>query len=622
MESHQPAQREPANTAVAERQTSLLAETIFSAEQLRDAVARGHRASTRKLGAELLEIGLITVEQLNAALAIQGNDPSRPLGDILVGRNVISTAELQQVLCLRLGIPLVRIGDLRIARDVLRLVPEELIHEHRIVPLCRLERRLVVAVANPLDNGLLDHVRFFAQMPLVPVMAPPQDIDRAIRVHYGPVPDIPYSTGKAEPPGLARSHPTVRSSTPPRNELEPSVTDFARTIVSDAHASGASDIHLDASADGQQLAVRVRREGTLEKYIDVPAHIRAGVVKHIKSLAGVRVTARGRAAEGRIDVQVGGRDLRLRVMVVPTRDGGEHIAIRLLSGNEWPRLESIGMAEPELARTKQLLVPPGGLIIVAGPALTGKTTTAHALLTSGPAGAKIWAVEEGVDSPHPGISQIEIDPAAGWDYTAAMRAVVRADPDVILLGDTVDREAAALAVQAALRGCRVISVVNTASAAAAIDRLLQLGVNAFSLSDALRGVIAQRLARGLCVACRASRPLTSGEIATLVDEYRAGTPLDTIAVRAEWQRRFGEHLLLHSAVGCEACGGSGYTGHVALFEVLAAHADIHQLVRQRHPIEDIVAAAIRGGMRTVGQAGILKALAGECDIREIRAATA
>ena len=254
MESHQTAQREPANTAVAERQPSSFAETIFSAEQLHHAIARGHRASTRKLGAELLEIGLITAEQLNAALAIQGNDPSRPLGDILVGRNVISSAELHQVLCLRLGIPLVRIGDFRIARDVLRLVPEELIHEHRVVPLCRLERRLIVAVANPLDNGLLDHVRFLAQMPLVPVMAPPQDIDRAIRVHYSPMPDIAYGADKADPPGVARPHATVRSSTPPQNELEPSVTDVVSTIVSDAHASGASDIHLDPSADGQQLA--------------------------------------------------------------------------------------------------------------------------------------------------------------------------------------------------------------------------------------------------------------------------------------------------------------------------------------------------------------------------------
>jgi type II secretory ATPase GspE/PulE/Tfp pilus assembly ATPase PilB-like protein len=216
---------------------------------------------------------------------------------------------------------------------------------------------------------------------------------------------------------------------------------------------------------------------------------------------------------------------------------------------------------------------------------------------------------------------VQVDAASGWDYPTALRAIMRADPDVILVGDTPDRDTAALSVEAALRSCRVISAVRSSSAVAVIGRLLELGVNGFSLSDAVQGVLAQRLARRLCLACRVSRRFTATETRALSEEYCDGTPLDPSGIRAEWSKRYGESALLYSAPGCEACGGSGYGGHVGLFELLPATPRVRQLIRQRRSMDELAAAAMQEGMRTVKQDGIEKALAGTSDLLEIRAAT-
>jgi type II secretory ATPase GspE/PulE/Tfp pilus assembly ATPase PilB-like protein len=622
MEGHESRRGTHALSRMVARAERPLAEAVVTIEQLRETLGRHRRASTRKLGAKLLELGFITNEQLSAALAIQRNDSARHLGHILVDLGYLTNGELHQVLCLQLGIPLIGLPQFRIDRAVLRLLPDELVQQCRAVPLCRMDGRLVVAVPDPFDGRSLERVRFFAQMPLIPVMAPRQEIDQAIRNHYSPIADVPYGQPSASTPWRERVQATFGHHVPPQNELDAAILELVATMISDAHASGASDVHLDAAADGQQLAVRFRRHGRLTEYLHVPRHLQAGVVRHIKALAGVHIAAGGPAQEGRIEVHVRGVDLQLRVMVVPTRDGTEHIAMKLLRVTAPPAPDQLGIGEREIETLKQLLVPHGGLIVVAGPAQSGITTTAHALLSLSTSGAKIWTAEHQVDIQRAGVSQVHVDAAIGWDYPAALRAIVRADPDIILVGDTPDRDTAALAIEAALRGCRVISTVRSGSAIAAVARMLELGVNAFSFSDALQGVLAQRLARRLCAACRVSRPLTPAEMRALSEEYCDGTSLDASDVCARWSERHGESRLhLYSAPGCEACGGSGYDGHVGLFELLPATPRVRQLIRQRRSIDEVAAAVVHDGMRTLKQDGIEKALAGASDLLEIRAAT-
>jgi type II secretory ATPase GspE/PulE/Tfp pilus assembly ATPase PilB-like protein len=202
-----------------------------------------------------------------------------------------------------------------------------------------------------------------------------------------------------------------------------------------------------------------------------------------------------------------------------------------------------------------------------------------------------------------------------------MRTVVRADPDVILMGEMRDRESASLAVEASLRGALVLSVVHGNGAAETVARVIDMGVDAFSLSDALLGVVAQRLARRLCSRCRISRPLDAAEVTLLVEEYCDGTALPEAQVRAEWAQRYGAAPLIYGAQGCELCSNTGYRGRIGFYEVLKGGPAIRPLMSQRRPIQEVAAAAMKGGMRTLKQDGIEKALAGHCDMREVRAAT-
>jgi hypothetical protein len=219
-------------SAVVARTERPFVETVVSPEQLRETLGRHRRASTRKLGAKLVELGLITDEQLSAALAIQRKDSARHLGHILVDLGYLTNDELHQMLCLQLGIPLIRLPQFRIDRAVLRLLPEELVQQCRAVPLCRMDGRLVVAVPDPLDGRLLDRVRFFAQTPLIPVMAPRQEIDQAIRNHYSPIADVPYSQPSTAAFRSERLQMMFGRSTPPQNELEAAILELVATMIS------------------------------------------------------------------------------------------------------------------------------------------------------------------------------------------------------------------------------------------------------------------------------------------------------------------------------------------------------------------------------------------------------
>jgi type II secretory ATPase GspE/PulE/Tfp pilus assembly ATPase PilB-like protein len=489
------------------------------------------------------------------------------------------------------------------------------------VPLCHFHGSLVVAVSDPLDPRPLDRVRFFAQMPVIPVMAPREDIDRAIRNLYSPQVEFPYAQSNPKP-WWQQDDADFPGENASKNELDASVARLLKKMIADAHASGVSDIHIDTSADGIELGVRFRRHGRMSEYLRVPRHLRSSVIRRIKAMSGMDGLPSVRAQEGRITLHANAGELQLNVIAVPTSDGTEHISMKLVAvANPLP-LENLGLDESQLHVTKQLLSRAGGLIVVAGPSDSGKTTTGHALLSFlNVPGRKLWAAENVIETHLPRVSQVQVNEALGWDYAAALRAILRADPDVILVGNMRDRDTAALSLEAALRGCNVLGLVHGNGGADTLARLLELGVNAFSLSDAVSGVIAQRLARRLCGVCRVSRPLTPIETAELLAEYIDATPFEAAQVRAEWRERYGDTLLLHGARGCDACGGTGYGGRIGLFELLPVNGEVRQLIRQRRSNDEIAAAAKRAGMRTLRQDAIEKALAGHCELLEVRAAT-
>lgn len=593
-----------------------IVERIISPEQLQEALRRRRTVSTLKLGARLTGLGLITQDQLNAGLALKDREPGKHLGEILLELGVISATHLQQVLCEKLAIPLVDLDHFKFDRTILDLLPGDLVVETGVMPLCRVDgSKLVVATSDPLDPEPLDRLRFFVQMQIVPAFAPREQIAQAIAGYYGiAVGAAPGAAGADERQGERERGDTTEAA-------ERSVVSLVNRILTQACALGATDIHIDASLGPEHVAVRFRRDGRLHEQMRLPAHLRPGIVSRLKALAGIDIAERRRPHEGHIEtLEHGPEGVHMRVLTVPMRDGTEDVAIKVVPARELPPLTMLGMSESVLDSIRQLIERPQGLTLVVAPAAGGKTTTAHALIGMlDAAGAKIWTAESPVEIHRPGLSQVEVLDKDGWTYAAAVRTIVQADPDVMLVGDLPDRETAALSIEASLRGCRVLATVRGNSAAEGIVRLLDIGVDAFSLSDALLGALGQRLVRRLCVQCRSGRTLTPAEVDALLAEYCQGTQLDMSLVRSEWTARYGE-LTEHRAQGCDACGGTGYMGRIGVYELLLGGPAIRPAVVGRRPVGELALVAARAGQRTMKQDGIEKVLGGHCDMRDIRAA--
>jgi type II secretory ATPase GspE/PulE/Tfp pilus assembly ATPase PilB-like protein len=600
------------------REELTIVEQVVSPEQLGEALRRRRAVSTLKLGGRLMELGLITRDELEAGLQIKEREPGKHLGEILLDLGLISASHLQQVLCEKLGIPLVDLDQFAYDRSVFALLPEELVRETRVLPLCRIEgNKLVVATADPLDPEALDRIRFVVQMQVVPAFAPREKIEQAIAGRHGHGVSAETTT-----PGLAEwTMGGGRSDVAEAADI--SVVRVVNRILAEGCATGATDIHIDSSLGPEHVAVRFRREGRLCEQMRLPAHLRQGIVARLKTLAGIDIAERRQPHEGRIDVLEHVADgVRVRVLTVPTRDGSEDVAIKLVPAHDLPPLEKLGMPDPVLDTLKQFISRPQGLTLVAAPAGNGKTTTAHALVgLLDAAGMKIWTAESPVEIRRPGLSQVEVLEKEGWTYAATVRTIVEADPDVLLVGEVRDRETAAVSIDASLRGCRVLATVRANNATEGIARLLDMGIDAFGLSDALLGVVGQRLVRRLCEQCRSRRTLTPAEIDALVAEYCQGTQLSPSRVRDEWSARFGDELSTHHAGECDACSGTGFDGRIGLYELLLCGPAVRSALVGRRPVGEL-AAALVGSHRTLAQDGIEKVLAGQCELEEVRAAIA
>jgi type II secretory ATPase GspE/PulE/Tfp pilus assembly ATPase PilB-like protein len=378
-----------------------------SPEELVQAIRRQHGLSSIRLGARLLQLGLIAADELDRALAVQ-RVKGQHLGEILLALGLVSAEHIQQLLCEQLGIPLVELAGFRIDERVLRLVPEELARECRVLPIGLFDGKLFVAVSDPFDTARLERIRFVVEMPVVPVVASWQDLDDAIHAHYGSA--ISYAQPNIRYTEVQRSSEFDRDGLRV-NPLDASVVNLVNRIIADAYAAGASDIHLDASATSDQVAVRFRHEGQLTDYLEIPRHLRRAVVARIKALSGIDVSAH--AYEGRISrVQGGPADLQLRVIALPTRDGREHIAIKLVHAREPLSLDALGLSESVADTIRPLVAKPSSLLLIAGPPRCGKTTTVHAMLNLvDVTGTKIWTAESPVETMRAGTSQVEVNEA-------------------------------------------------------------------------------------------------------------------------------------------------------------------------------------------------------------------
>jgi type II secretory ATPase GspE/PulE/Tfp pilus assembly ATPase PilB-like protein len=404
-------------------------------------------------------------------------------------------------------------------------------------------------------------------------------------------------------------------------------------IIMDAYRQGASDIHIEPLPGMGKTGIRFRKDGALAPYIELPGGDRRALVERVKVMCGLDAAEQRQPQDGKIDFKkYGPLDIELHVTTIPSTGGVEDVVLRILAARETMPLDLLGMQSFNLDRLRTTVEKPYGLFLVCGPADSGKTTTLRAMLKhlNTPAN-KIWTIEDPVEITQQGVRQVQVDRKAGQDLATIMRALLRADADVIMVDAPGDKETVGMGIDAALAGHLVCSTLLTNSAPESVARLLDMGVDQFKLADALLGVLAQRLARRLCPACKQAYHPPGMELELLLTEYceelnNSGAfgqdaKSRRAAVLAGWRARYADRdgkFTLYRAVGCDACQ-RGYRGRIGLHELLLVSDKVRQLLQERARVAQLRAAAVEHGMPTLRMDGIEKILLGHTDIKMVRA---
>jgi len=406
---------------------------------------------------------------------------------------------------------------------------------------------------------------------------------------------------------------------------------FVNKVIIDAYSQGVSDIHIEPMPGKLKTGIRFRIDGSLQPYIEVPAHFRQAMVTRLKIMCDLDISERRKPQEGKIKYKkYGPIDIELRVATIPSAGGVEDVVMRILAAGEPIPLDKLGLTPHNKERVIKTIEKPYGLFYVCGPTGSGKTTTLHSVLKHlNTPDTKIWTAEDPVEITQKGLRQVQINKKAGIDFALVMRAFLRADPDIIMVGESRDKETVSMGVEASLTGHLVFSTLHTNSAPESITRLLDMGMDPFNFADALLGILAQRLAKRLC-ACKEAYVPDAEELRLFAAEYaeelrhsvvwKADYQGEMAKLIASWQATYGEagQLMFYRHVGCDKCHQTGYKGRVGLHELLIADEGIKKLIQERARVAEIFAAAVEGGMRTLKMDGMEKVMMGLTDLKMVR----
>jgi type II secretory ATPase GspE/PulE/Tfp pilus assembly ATPase PilB-like protein len=410
------------------------------------------------------------------------------------------------------------------------------------------------------------------------------------------------------------------------------VVKFVNKVILEAYQKKASDIHIEPGQGKANVGVRLRIDGSLVPYIDAPRHLRQAIVARIKIMSDLDISETRRPQDGKIPFKkFGPLDIELRVATLPSAGGVEDVVMRILAGGEAIPMEELGLTKHNMDRLTSVIHKPYGLFYVCGPTGSGKTTTLHSILaTLNTPDTKIWTAEDPVEITQKGLRQVQVNKKAGIDFAMLMRSFLRADPDIIMVGESRDHETVSMGVEASLTGHMVFSTLHTNSAPESITRLLDMDMDPFNFADALLGVLAQRLAKRLC-SCKEAYNPAGPELQSFISEYAeelrhtsawlTDAPGEAKKLYQGWVESYGENgrLVMYRPVGCSKCAKTGYKGRVGLHELLLATDDIKKLIQERARVATIFAAGVASGMHTLKMDGMTKVLQGATDLKQIRA---
>lgn len=626
--------------------TALTSRVVTTPDDLLRAIARQARMPMVRIGEALVSLGMITPGQLTEALSRQQLDRRVPVGELLVNSGAVSRADLQVALTRKMGYPLVDVEAFPADAEALRKVSYATAQRLQIMPLLLHEGRLVIAMDDPSNrHSAIDEAEFNAQMKIVPVLAQCRDLNRALHTAYdriGALADNRYVNANLQPLEFAPGNTEdllltlEKEGTQDRNDddepIEQSDNSLVRMInrmIVDAHESGVSDIHIESYPGREKIRIRFRKDGQLRTHLELPSNYRNAMIARVKIMCDLDISEKRKPQDGKINFAKFSPQHRieLRVATIPTNNGLEDVVMRILASAKPIPLEKLGLSTSNLERLKRAVERPYGMVLCVGPTGSGKTTTLHSALSHiNLPERKIWTAEDPVEITQAGLRQVQINPRIDWTFAKALRAFLRADPDVIMVGEIRDEETAKTAVEASLTGHLVLSTLHTNSAPETVTRLLDMGMDPFNFADSLLAILAQRLVRRLCPHCRTSRPATPGEVDELLSDYLnafggESTASERDAVRASWVRRHGKdgQIPMYSSPGCPECEDSGFKGRAGLHELMVISRELRHLIQTGARAEALQATALRQGMRTLRQDGIEKVLAGLTVIDEVRA---
>jgi type IV pilus assembly protein PilB len=543
----------------------------------------------------LLREGLVTEAQLDAALREQMAS-GKQLGRILIEMKAVEEADVVRALARQVGIEFVDLNDVTIDAGVVSLVSETMVRRYQALPIGWDGERLIVAMADPSNVFALDDIRALTGRELRSVVATPSQIteliDRFFRVETD-VDSVALLAGEEadEVDSLADVHEVIEDAP---------IVKFVNLLITQAVADRASDIHVEPTE--VDIRIRFRIDGVLHEVMHAPRSIQSGVISRIKLMADINIAERRIPQDGRISMKVGGRSIDLRVATMPIVHG-EKIVLRILDkGTALLRLGELGFLPETLDRFAESYRKPYGTILVTGPTGSGKSTTLYATLNIlNQPDRNIITVEDPVEYRLAGINQVQVHPKAGLTFAAALRSILRSDPDIVLVGEIRDRETAVIAIEAALTGHLVLSTLHTNDAASTPMRLVEMGVEPFLVTSALDCIVAQRLARKLCDKCKEQYSPTEAELA------QAGWDVDALD---GWPT-------VYRAIGCGMCGRTGYRGRFGIHEVMVVNEDVERAILERKSSDDIAKLAAMQGMLSLRQDGLRKVALGMTSFEEI-----
>lgn len=545
----------------------------------------------KRIGDLLVEAGQITPEQLQAALAEQAQTGER-LGEILIERGAVSKQTLGRVLQTQRGVPYVDLNTYPVDEQLIRSIPNWMAIQHKVLPLARIDQEIHLAMLDPTDVVAMDSVGQLLGGRVRPFLIHERDFNWALNKFFGLGERVGESLLDVAPEELQERQSeavTVEDST----EEVPIIRVF-NSILNEAIRSGATDVHLEPDVDVAR--VRFRVDGILYEKTALPPAVASAVTSRLKVLAGLDIAERLRPQDGRILVVQEGREYDLRIATVGTAFG-ERAAVRLLNNRQvLLGLERLGLFPEQQDLLKRLLGRPYGSLLVTGPTGSGKTTTLYAAISHiNERSRNIITIEDPVEYRLPGITQIPVREKAGISFEAGLRAVLRQDPDVVVVGEIRDPQTASLAGHAALTGHLVLTTLHTSNAASALIRLLDMGLEPLVLTSSVLAVVGQRLVRMLCPNCKRPYQERRDEILRMLKLSSTGTE---------------QRPMLFGAQGCADCNNLGYKGRTGVFEILTMTDDVRQAILQRKPASAVTESAHASGMQSLRDAAVQKVLEG------------